>query len=177
MLILVPIFAVIGSFIGGAILYVIWKLIGSEKNFETAYRCVAYSFAIGPIIAVISIIPYVAGIIKSLWGFFLLYAASIEVHKLKEATAKIVFGVLAAIVVITGITTERATRKWVNWAEEVEKSYEDGSIGEAVKELENMGEMTPEEAGRKMGEFLKGMEEFSKGLEDSVKEAEEKPED
>lgn len=175
MLIFFPIAAIIGSFIGGAILFVIWKLMGSEKNFETAYRCVAYSFAIAPIISVLSLIPYIAGIIKTLWGTFLLYTASIEVHKLKQETAKIVFGVLAALGVLFGISSEHAMRKALNWAENIqesfEKQYKDGSIGDALKEFENVDEMTPEEAGKKMGEFLKGMEEFSKGLEESTKEA------
>jgi len=96
-IIIVPIFATIGSFIAAGIMFVIWKLMGSEKDYETAYRCVAYSLAIGPVIAVISFIPYLAGIIKTLWSCFLMFVASTETHKLKDTTAKIVFGVLAFI--------------------------------------------------------------------------------
>ncbi len=48
MIIFVPIFAVIGSFIGAAIIYVIWKLIGSQENYETSYRCAAYLMALVP---------------------------------------------------------------------------------------------------------------------------------
>jgi len=172
-----PIMAVIGSFIGAAIIFVIWKLMGSEKNYEVAYRCVAYSFAIGPVVTIISIIPYLGTIIKSLWGSFLLFVASTEVHKVKASTAKIVFGILAVISLLFGVSSERATRNFTNTvdrfgkaAEQFENSYKPGSIGKAIENMENVDEMTPEEAGKQMGEFLKGLGEFSKGLEESVKE-------
>ncbi|MBT8115525.1 MAG: YIP1 family protein, partial [Arenicella sp.] len=70
--ILVPIGMIIGSFIGAAIVFVIWKLMGSDKNYETAYRCVAYSTAIMPVVALISMIPYVATLVRTLWGMMLL---------------------------------------------------------------------------------------------------------
>ena len=38
-IIMMPVFVAIGSFIGAAILFVIWKLMGSGESFETAYRC------------------------------------------------------------------------------------------------------------------------------------------
>jgi hypothetical protein len=176
MLIVLPIIAIIGSFIGAAILFVIWKLMGSEKDYETAYRCMAYTTVIGPPIAAISFLPYIAGILKTLWGAFLLYVASIEVHKIKDSTAKIVFGILAALLVISGISSERTYRnystKFERISEQMERQFEEGSIGRAIEELEDVEEMTPEEAGKKFGEFLKGMEEFSKGVEESVKEQE-----
>ena len=71
-IILVPIAAVISSFIGAAILFVIWKLMGSEQTFETAYRCLAAAAAIYPVIAVLSIIPYIGSIIGVIWGAYLL---------------------------------------------------------------------------------------------------------
>ncbi len=39
MILFMPDYAAIGSFIGAAILFVIWKLMGSQENYETAYRC------------------------------------------------------------------------------------------------------------------------------------------
>jgi hypothetical protein len=53
MIIFMPIAAAIGSFIGGAILFVIWKLMGSQEDYETAYRCGAYLMALTPITAII----------------------------------------------------------------------------------------------------------------------------
>lgn len=177
MLFIVPIVGVIGSFIAAGIMFIIWKLMGSEKDYETAYRCVAYSSAIAPVIAVISLIPYLAGLVKALWGGFLIYTASVEVHKIKSQTAVIVIGILTALNVLMGFGSERTARHlqgkfkgYEKAAEEFEKSYKSGSIGAAAKQLENMDEMTPEEAGKQMGEFLKGLEAFSEGLEESVKE-------
>ena len=181
MVIFIPIIAVIGSFIAAAIMFVIWKLMGSEKDYETAYRCIAYSSAIAPVIAVISLIPYLANLIKALWGGFLIYTASTEVHKIKNQTAMIVIGILTALNVLVSFGGERTTRNlqdklkgYEKVAEQFEKSAKDGSIGAALQNIESMEDMTPEEAGKQVGEFLKGLEQFSEGLEESVNEAEEK---
>ncbi len=175
-LILMPVAAVIGSFIGGGILFVIWKLMGSEKEYEVAYRCVAFSFAIMPVIAVVQIIPYLGGIIQTLWASLLMYVASIEVHKLKAQTAQIVFGILAFILVVAGVKSEHTTRKWESYAErlseQTKKSLNEGSIGKALESFENAEDLTPEEAGKQLGEFMKGLEDFAKGLEESVEETE-----
>lgn len=173
-IIIVPIFATIGSFIAAGIMFVIWKLMGSEKDYETAYRCVAYSLAIGPVIAVISFIPYLAGIIKTLWSCFLMYAASTETHKLKTTTAKIVFGVLAFLGVVMGFSSEKAARNFQNQFgaafERLSEGTKEGSVADVLKNLENMDELTPEEAGKQVGEFMKKMEKFSQGLEEGVKQ-------
>lgn len=178
MIILLPIFAVIGSFIGAAVLFVIWKLMGSEKNYETAYRCFAYSMAIGPVIAVVSLIPYLAGIIKTLWSGFLYYTASTEVHKIKPETARIVIGILTAIFLIMSINGERAARKWQGkfevfeeQASRFEKELKEGSIGYSVKNMKDVEDMTPEEAGKQVGEFLKGLEKFSQGVEEGARDS------
>lgn len=175
--IIFPIIAVVASFIGAGIMYVIWKLMGSDKDYQTAYQCLAYTSVVFPIAAVISIFPYLGSIAQTLISSFLLYLASIHVHAIKPQTAKIVFGVLAAIFVITGIQAERAARYWdgqlqvfQEQVEQVEKSYEEGSLGEALERLENAEDLTPEEAGRQAGEILKGLEQFAKGLEESLEE-------
>jgi len=146
-IIMFPIFGVIGSFIGGAILFVIWKLMGSEKSYETAYRCVAYSYAIAPVLAVISFVPYLAGIAKTLWGSFLMYTASKEVHQIKEQTAKLVFGILAGIGVLFGVSSEHTARKYMSKFERYSKDAG----------FENIENMTPEQLGENAGKFLEGL--------------------
>lgn len=182
MIFIYPVLAVIGSFIGAAILFVVWKLMGSERDYETAYRCTAYTMAITPVISVISVVPYLANAIKTLWIMLLFYLASVHVHALKEQTAKIVFGVLAAIFVLSGFSSEREARKWLNkaerWEERVERSvgkmdddeYRPGSIGSAMQEWENtdVENMTPEEAGEKAAELLKGLERFAESMEENL---------
>ena len=148
---IMPIGAVIGCFIGGAIMYVIWKLMGSSESYEVAVRCVAHTFVVLPVIALVSFIPYLAGIAKTLWSVFLLYTASLEVHKLKQEIAKIVFGILAAIFVLWGVSAEHTARNFKSTIEKISKN--------SMKGLENVGDMTPEEAGKAYGEFIKGMQQ------------------
>jgi len=166
-IIVFPIMAVIGSFIGAAVIFVVWKLMGSDKTYEVAYRCTAYSFAIAPIVLLISFIPYIAGIIKTLWSCYLFYIASIEVHKLKAQTAKVVFGVFAVIGALMGVGSEHAARNFTNT---FERAMSDSNIPEVFKDIENLEDMSPEEVGEKMGEFMKGL---NKVLEEAEREAKE----
>lgn len=151
--IMMPIFALIGSFIGGAILFVIWKLMGSDEPYETAYRCIAYAAAIYPITAVVAIVPYIGSLVGVVWGMYLMINASIEVHKLASQTAYMVFGILGALLVVFNLSSEIATRKMQSQLKGMTKQFE--GVG---KQLEDAGEMTPEEAGKAVGDFLKGFE-------------------
>src|SRR5690606_10985619 len=146
-IIIMPIGAVIGSFIGAAILFVIWKLMGSEENYETAYRCLAAATAIYPIMALLAIIPYIGTIVGVVWGSYLMIEASVAVHGRERKTATIVFGVLALLLVFSNVSSEYAARKMADRMEEMVAQF---------KDFENL---PPDEAGKKLGEFLKGMEE------------------
>ena len=164
-IIVIPIAAVIGSFIGAGIMFVIWKLMGSDKDFEAAYRCVAYSFAIAPVGAVLSVVPYLGTAIRALWGGFILYAASTNAMGIKEQTAKIAIGILTALLVLGGINSERQARKVQAWADKysdsVREIYNEDEIAER---LENM---TAEDAGEMVGDFLKGIEKAAKEAEEN----------
>lgn len=136
-LIVLPIFTVAFSFIGAAVLFVIWKLMGSTHNFEVAYRCVAYSFAIMPVMAVLSIVPYIDGIVQTLWFSYLMYIASIEVHQRKASSAKIVFGVLAALFVIFSLQAEYASRQVSDKMSDIIKQADLGALqGMSSEELQ-----------------------------------------
>ena len=148
-IILAPIFILIFSFIGAAIAFGIWALMGSKQSFETAYRCVAFTSAVSPVVAVISIIPYLGSIVNVLWPFALLAIASIHVHQLKEKLSWIVFGVIGVLLALNGIGMERAGRQM-------------SSSMQGFNEKMQEGDMTPEEAGKALGEFLKGLEESQK---------------
>lgn len=154
LLIIMPIMMLISTFIYAAIMFIIWKLMGSENNYETAYRCVAYSSAIFPIVALITLIPYLGSIIGVLWGMYLMVIASTEVHELNKNTALIVFGILGFIGVIMNISSERAARNMEQQMGKFEKQM--------GKSMEDMSDMTPEEAGKAVGEFLRGFEEATK---------------
>jgi len=146
-----PIAAIIGSFIGAAILYVIWTLMGSEQGYQTAYRCVAYTGAIFPITGVLGVIPYIGSIIGIAWGMYLLAIASIEVHGRTEQLSYRVFGILGVIMILGNVSSEYQSRR-------VAEQFE--GLGTSIEEqLEGIEDMSPEEAGQALGEFLRGLEE------------------
>lgn len=144
--IIFPLMAIIGSFIAAGVLFVIWKLMGSNESFEVAYRCVAYAAAIYPVTALLGIIPYLGSVIGVVWGMYLMIVASIEVHQIKAQTAWTVFAVLGVILVITNISSEMASRRMA------------AHLDETGVNLEELEQMSPEEAGKAVGEFLKGFE-------------------
>ncbi len=150
-IILMPIFAVIGCFISGLIMFVIWKLMGSSENYETAVRCVAYSTVIMPLIPIAGLIPYLGTIaIDALW-FWLMFLASLGVHKLEQQKSMIVFGVLALIMIMVGISGERTQRQM------------EDRMSEFNEQMGDLSEMTPEEIGKAAGELLKGLQEGVEG--------------
>ncbi|MGD9851330.1 MAG: YIP1 family protein [Nitrospirales bacterium] len=153
-----PVMAIIGSFIGGAIMFVIWKLMGTQENFETAYRCVAFASAIYPVTALVGLIPYLGSIVGIAWGFYLMFIATKEVHHLNEKTASMVFGILGLILIVSNIGSEMAARRMSTEFEKISPA------------LENIQNMEPEEAGKMVGEFLKGLEKAQKEKSGSEKE-------
>lgn len=176
--IIMPIFAVIGSFIAALVMFVIWKLMGSEQNYEGAYRSVAYSTSLYPVMAVVGLIPYLGTIIGVVWGAYLMFTATTEVHKIARQKAKIVFAVLGILMLFMQISSEIATRQLQAKVEEMGASAED--VGKAMerfgKSMEayqgDNEELSPEEAGKAVGDFLRGMSEAIEKSEAGAKEKE-----
>jgi hypothetical protein len=132
MIIFMPIAAAIGSFIGGAILFVIWKLMGSQEDYEVAYRCGAYLMALSPVTAIIGAVPYVGGIISMAIYVFYLVTASVHTHNLPSQKAWLVFGIIGAIFAILGLSAEYKVRhmssefeQWRKMGEDVRREYQD----------------------------------------------------
>ncbi len=70
-----------GSFVFSAMLFYIWKLMGSKESYETAYRCIAYGSAILPVVTLFVLIPVVYGIVLFAWSHFIFFTMSERVHK------------------------------------------------------------------------------------------------
>ena len=85
--VIMPVFAVIFGFVGAAILFVIWRIMGSQESYETAYRCGAYASAITPVTTIIGVVPYLGGIAGIVWMAYITVSASIEVHGIKPKIA------------------------------------------------------------------------------------------
>jgi hypothetical protein len=157
-----PIASAIGGFIGAAILFVIWKLMGSAESYETAYRCGAYASAATPIMMILGVIPYAGGLIGLAWMLFLLVTASVEVHKIAAKTAWIVFGIIAAILAWGQLTARRTAQKMGTFEQPFGKPAKD---------------MTPEETGRAAAAMMKAMqEEMAKQAKEAQKQANEENE-
>jgi hypothetical protein len=123
-IILMPIFITIGCFIGAAILFVIWKLMGSQESYETAFRCAAYMSAISPITAVIGFIPYLGGVIALLIGLYFIVIASTEVHGIPAQKAWLVFGIVVGILCLMSLCSQYAARKAVSNIEMTSKAMQ-----------------------------------------------------
>lgn len=127
-IIFMPIAVAIGSFIGAAILFVIWKLMGSQENYETAYRCGAYLMALAPITSLINVIPYAGAIISLAICTFYLVMASVYVHKIPAQKAWLVFGIIALIFALGGVWAEHKASSmgpWQQVGDEYRQSAED----------------------------------------------------
>jgi len=150
--IVLPVMVAIGSFIGAGIIFVIWKLMGSSEGYETAYRCVAHSYAYAPIAALVAGVPYLGSLVQILWPMALLALASIHVHGRSPKLSWGVFGVLGLLGAFSMLSGEYAVRQlgdsMEGWSQQMEEKYG------------NPEEMTPEEAGKAVGEFLKGLEQM-----------------
>jgi hypothetical protein len=164
--ILVPIMVVIFGFIGAAIVFIIWKLMGSQESYETAYRCAAYAMAISPITALCDAIPYVGGLVGIAWMTFLLVTASVEVHKIVAKTAWLVFGIIGAILALLSISSQLAARRLAKSMQNWERDF-GGTSGK---------DMTPEEAGQAAAAFMKGLGVDTKAIQKAQRKAQKEAE-
>jgi hypothetical protein len=155
MILFMPIAAAIGSFIGAAILFVIWKLMGSQENYETAYRCGAYLMALSPITTILSAVPYAGGLVSMAIFTFYIVIASVHVHNLPSQKAWLVFGIIGVVLAFGGLYSEYKARnmmsemgKWGKLGEEYRKSAEDmqKSSEEMRKQAEEMMQQAKEQA-------------------------------
>lgn len=159
-IIIAPIIGLIFSFIAAGILFVIWKIMGSQENYEMAYRCAAYSSGIIPVTSVLGFIPYLGSVAVLLWGFYLLIIASIEVHKIKSSLSWTVWGIIAALFIMLSLSAQYAARKfsgeWMEKAKEAEQAAK--KMQESLSKMPQGGQMT-EEQQKQMEEVLKKMQE------------------
>lgn len=170
-IILVPIFVVIGGFIGAAILFVIWKLLGSKESYETAYRCGAYISVLMPIITVLGIIPYLGSAVAIALYVYFLVIASVEVHKIPSQKAWLVFGIIGVILIILNISAQMSARKLSKEAGKFQEKMEETSkamkkqVEQMQKQTEDIQKQAEEIMQKQAEEAKKAVEEMQKQLE------------
>lgn len=96
-----PLMLLVG-FVIAAFFFVVWHLMGSSQNYQTAFRI----WALFAPLAVLSAVPYVSlGVI--VFYVFLLVTASVEIHAIGPTRAWTVWGILLAVfallVILAGV--------------------------------------------------------------------------
>jgi len=152
-----PLMTALFSFVGAGVLFVLWRTLGSRESYEASYRCAAYMSALSPLAVPLSLLPYFGELIMVAWGFFLVVAASEQVHGIARQKARLVFGALAVVFALLAIGSQRAARSVQVRA------------GAVRDQLDKFEEMTPEEAGKAVGDLLKSLQ----GPENDDKNADE----
>lgn len=140
-LVFVPIMVAIFGFVGAAVMFVIWKLMGSQEDYETAYRCGAYAAAFTPITMIIGLIPYVGSAVGILIMVYLLVVASVEVHQLPANKAWLVFGIIGAILIFASVSAQIAAKKF---GEQMQENA--GRMQESVDAMQKAVESAQEQA-------------------------------
>jgi hypothetical protein len=171
-IILFPIVIAIGGFIGAAILFVIWKLLGSKESYETAYRCGAYISVLMPIITVLGLIPYLGSAVGIALYVYFLVIASVEVHNIPSQKAWLVFGIIGAILIIMNISAQMTAKKFSREAVKFREKMEETSKA-MKKQAEQMQKQT-EDIQKQAEEMQKQAEEAKKTAEEMQKQLEKK---
>jgi len=166
--IFVPIVVVIGSFVGAAIMFVIWKLMGSQESYETAFRCGAYLSALTIIISVLGIIPYAGAILGIALMTFFLVVASVEVHKIPSNKAWLVFGIIGAVLALLSLSGQFAARRLADQSIKMQKEMEETSRS-IQKQTEEM-QKKADEAKKAAEEMQKKMEQQTDEMKKAVEE-------
>lgn len=152
MILLGPVIAAVFGFVVAAILFAIWKIMGSGESFETAYRCMAYGAAIMPFTRFLLLIPYLGLLLALAWQTYLLVVASMEVHKLGRKPAMAVFGIIALIFAATGLSAQYAARSLQHNFARMKQNQNAKDPGQAVQDL-----------GKLMQQFGKNMNKNKTG--------------
>lgn len=95
-LVVAPLIVVILSFFVAGLFYSIWSFMGSDENYETSYRCLAYMQILLPVTILLSVVPYL-GLLGIVWWLYLMVTASVVVHKTTAKPALLVFGIIAVL--------------------------------------------------------------------------------
>lgn len=93
-IVLMPLAFLVSGFMLSALLFVLWRLMGSTASYQTAYRVLAYSSGITPVTTVFGFVPYLPTI-SLIWWFSLFVIASIHVHGINRLKSTAVFAALA----------------------------------------------------------------------------------
>lgn len=137
-IIIYPVMYAVFGFIGAALVFVVWKLMGSPENYETSYRCVASIAAFMPITSILNVIPYIgvpASLVLLTWIYVL---ASVGTHKLPAQKSWLVFGIIGAALFLMSLGAGMASRTVQQETEQQMKEMRKSAEEMMKKTLEDM---------------------------------------
>lgn len=140
-IIILPILIAVFGFVGAGILFVVWKLLGSQESYETAYRCGAYTGALTPIVTVLHFVPYIGAAVGIALSVYLLVVASEAVHGIPAQKAWVAFGIIGLLLILMNLSAEHAARKIAREGEIFRRDAE-----EATRTLQKQAEQIQKEA-------------------------------
>ncbi len=157
-IVIFPIAIAVVGFLAAGILFVIWKLMGSGENYETSYRCVAYVSALSPIMTVLNVIPYIGTAAGLVIACFYYVAASVEVHGIPARKAWLVFGLLAALLIVMNVSGQMAAKRMAGESERMQKEADvlRKQIMEQTEAIRKQSEEAARAAQRSAGEAREG---------------------
>ena len=164
--IILPIMIGIFGFVGAAILFLIWKLMGSQESYETAYRCGAHIGVLTPISALLHLIPYVGAVVSVLLVTFFLVTASVAVHSIPSRKAWLVFGIIGGLLVFFSVSAELAARRIGREAVKIQKEAE-----EAAKQMQKQAEQLQKQAEEASKAMQQKSEEAARQMKQQAEEA------
>lgn len=164
--IIMPIMIAIFGFVGAALLFLIWKLMGSQESYETAYRCGAYIGVLAPISVLLHLIPYLGGAAGVLLMTFFLVTASVAVHNIPSRKAWMVFGIIGGLLVLFNVSAEITARRLGKEAVRFRQEAE-----EAAKTMQKQTEQIQKQAEEASRAMQKQAEEAQKAMEQMQKDA------
>lgn len=164
--IIMPIMIAIFGFVGAALLFLIWKLMGSQESYETAYRCGAYIGVLAPISVLLHLIPYLGGAAGVLLMTFFLVTASVAVHNIPSRKAWMVFGIIGGLLVLFNVSAEITARRLGKEAVRFRQEAE-----EAAKTMQKQTEQIQKQAEEASRAMQKQAEEAQKAMEQMQKHA------
>ncbi len=121
-IIMTPIFAVIGCFVGGAIVHVISMIAGGKGSYEQSARVAAYAGAVMPISSLLAFTPLLR-MLPGLYGLYLVAVGLITIHAADRKRTYTVVGILAALLVLFSIMAMLAARAVRDMGSEMQTKF------------------------------------------------------
>jgi hypothetical protein len=108
-----PLLLLVIGFIVAGVFFVIWHLMGSKENYQTAFRCWAFTTPVAVAGAVLGMVPFLNAL-AFLYGMYLLVIASQETHKASATKSWAVWGsltVLLSLLMVLSLVARRTLQQ------------------------------------------------------------------